>query len=202
MDIIYIEDDEIEAQIFGLGLSKRGINVLHIPNMDGAHLYQLDEPQYRQARAVFFDLFIGAVNGAELARLLRERGEPIDFLLAGEPDPGNPAAVPEQVIRGWANEGLVQWLGQVKDMPELFRSVDAVVLNPGGFSYAGYALRDCMVGIKMPVVEIHLTNHYVRGIHSVTAAAAKGIILGLGIDGYLLALDAALRLVRKSAPAS
>lgn len=82
------------------------------------------------------------------------------------------------------------------------QSVDTVVLNPGGFSYAGYALRDCMVGIKVPVVEIHLTNHYVRGIHSVTAAAAKGIILGLGIDGYLLALDAALRLVRKSAPSS
>ena len=76
-------------------------------------------------------------------------------------------------------------------------SVDAIVLNPGGFSYAGYALRDCMLGIKVPVVEIHLTNHYARNIHSVTASAAKGIILGLGLDGYFSALDAALRIARK-----
>jgi DNA-binding response OmpR family regulator len=90
MDIIYIEDDEIEAQIFGLGLSKRGINVLHIPDMDGEHLDELDEPRYRQARAVFFDLFIGAVNGAELARMLRERGDqrPFYLITAGEnPNP-------------------------------------------------------------------------------------------------------------------
>lgn len=75
--------------------------------------------------------------------------------------------------------------------------VDAIVLNPGGFSYAAYALRDCMLGIKVPVVEIHLTNHYARNIQSVTAAAAKGVILGLGLDGYFCALEAALRIARK-----
>jgi DNA-binding response OmpR family regulator len=90
MDIIYIEDDEIEAQIFGLGLSKRGIHVLHIPNLDNEHLDDLDAPDYRQARAVFFDMFIGAVNGMELARLLRERGDnrPFFLITAGEnPNP-------------------------------------------------------------------------------------------------------------------
>lgn len=90
MDIIYIEDDEIEAQIFGLGLSKRGINVLHIPNLDGTHLDELSAPDYRDARAVFFDMFIGAVNGMELARLLRARGDQRPFFLitAGEnPNP-------------------------------------------------------------------------------------------------------------------
>jgi len=70
----------------------------------------------------------GVAEYVEAARILRARGEAIDFLLAGEPDPGNPAAVPEQVIRDWVDEGLVQWLGHVKDMPALFRSVDAVVL--------------------------------------------------------------------------
>ncbi len=90
MDIIYIEDDEIEAQIFGLGLSKRGINVLHIPNLDSEQLDELNTPAYRDARAVFFDMFIGAVNGMELARLLRERGDERPFFLitAGEnPNP-------------------------------------------------------------------------------------------------------------------
>lgn len=70
----------------------------------------------------------GIAEYIEAARLLRARGTPVDFLLAGDPDPGNPASVPEHVVRGWVDEGLVQWLGHVKDMPALFHSVDAVVL--------------------------------------------------------------------------
>jgi glycosyltransferase involved in cell wall biosynthesis len=70
----------------------------------------------------------GLAEYVEAARLLKERGKQIDFLLAGEPDPGNPAAVPESVIRGWVGMGLVEWLGHVNDMPALFRTVDAVVL--------------------------------------------------------------------------
>ena len=70
----------------------------------------------------------GVAEYVEAARILRDRGVPVDFLLAGEPDPGNPAAVPEHVVRGWVDDGLVQWLGHVKDMPGLFHSVDAVVL--------------------------------------------------------------------------
>jgi 3-dehydroquinate dehydratase-2 len=72
--------------------------------------------------------------------------------------------------------------------------VDVAVLNPGGFSYAGHALRDCILGIRLPVVELHVSNHFARGITSVTAAAARGVILGFGIDSYLVALDAALRI--------
>lgn len=70
----------------------------------------------------------GVAEYVEAARLLRGRGIAVDFLLAGEPDPGNPATVPEHVVRGWVEDGLVQWLGHVEDMPRLFRSVDAVVL--------------------------------------------------------------------------
>lgn len=70
----------------------------------------------------------GLAEYVKASRLLRERGVAVDFLLAGEPDPGNPAAVPEHVVRGWVKEGLVQWLGHVTDMPGLFQSVDAVVL--------------------------------------------------------------------------
>ncbi len=62
------------------------------------------------------------------ARLLRAEGRAIHVLLAGDPDPGNPAAVPDAILRGWVEEGLVDWLGHVDEMPELFRSVDAVVL--------------------------------------------------------------------------
>jgi len=70
----------------------------------------------------------GLAEYAHAARLLRERRVPVDMLLAGDPDPGNPAAVPEADVRAWVEEGLLQWLGHVDDMPVLLRSVDIVAL--------------------------------------------------------------------------
>ena len=70
----------------------------------------------------------GLAELIEAARLLRAEGRPVHLLLAGNPDPGNPAAVPEETVRGWVGEGLVEWLGHVEDMPALYRSVDMVVL--------------------------------------------------------------------------
>lgn len=70
----------------------------------------------------------GVAEYVAAARQLRGEGRAIDFLIAGDPDPGNPAAVPEITARGWVNEGVLQWLGHVDDMPTLFSSVDAVVL--------------------------------------------------------------------------
>jgi len=70
----------------------------------------------------------GLSEYVEAARILHAEGRKIDFLLAGNPDSGNPAAVSEQVVRGWEREGLIDWLGHVDDMPALFHSVDVVVL--------------------------------------------------------------------------
>lgn len=70
----------------------------------------------------------GVAEYVEAARMLRAEKRDIVFLLAGDPDPGNPAAVPEADVRGWERDGLVQWLGHVDDMPGLFASVDAVIL--------------------------------------------------------------------------
>ncbi len=70
----------------------------------------------------------GVAEYAVAAGLLRDRGVPVDLLLAGDPDPGNPAAVPEATVRAWVSDGLMQWLGHVDDMPTLLRSVDIVAL--------------------------------------------------------------------------
>lgn len=78
----------------------------------------------------------GVIEYAEAARLLKERQVPVDLLLAGDPDPGNPAAVPEATVFGWVQQGLLRWLGHVDDMPQLFRSVDVVALP----SYYGEGL--------------------------------------------------------------
>ncbi len=70
----------------------------------------------------------GIAEYVEAARRLRSEGHAVDFLLAGDPDPGNPAAVPEAAVRQWSEEGIVTWLGHVDDMPSLLRSVQVVAL--------------------------------------------------------------------------
>ena len=73
--------------------------------------------------------------------------------------------------------------------------VDVLVMNPGGFTFFGKAIGDTVKGVSIPYVEVHLSNHFVRDIHSVIAEAAQGVIMGLGIQVYFLGLDAALYLV-------
>ena len=70
----------------------------------------------------------GVAEYIDAARKLRRDKRTTVFLLAGDPDVGNPAAVPEAQVREWVDEGVVEWLGHVDDMPALFNSVDIVVL--------------------------------------------------------------------------
>jgi len=74
--------------------------------------------------------------------------------------------------------------------------VDAIVMNPAGYSYAGYALRDAIKGIQVPVVEVHISNLHRRGFESVTGEAAEGVVMGFGLHGYILGLEAALHIAR------
>jgi len=70
----------------------------------------------------------GIAEYVDAARQLKAKGLPIHFLLAGAPDPGNPAAIPQATLDGWQAEGLVELLGQVSDMAALFATADMVVL--------------------------------------------------------------------------
>jgi len=77
--------------------------------------------------------------------------------------------------------------------------IDGLMMNPAGFNYVGYALRDCLKGVDLPYVEVHMSNIEARGIPSIPSSEADGMITGLGIDSYLLGLDALVRLVRRRA---
>ena len=77
--------------------------------------------------------------------------------------------------------------------------VDGILFNPAGFLHAGHALRDCLKSISAPAIEIHITNIEKRGFRSITAEVAVGVIAGLGVDSYLLALEAMVGRLRRAA---
>ena len=69
---------------------------------------------------------------------------------------------------------------------------DAIIINPGALAHTSYALADALRGSGKPVVEVHVSNVHRREEFRhrlVTAAAAVGVITGLGVDGYRLALE-------------
>ena len=69
---------------------------------------------------------------------------------------------------------------------------DGVVVNFGGLSHTSIALADALRAIPQPVVEVHISNIYAReGFrqNSLTAAACAGVITGLGLEGYRLAVE-------------
>jgi 3-dehydroquinate dehydratase-2 len=81
--------------------------------------------------------------------------------------------------------------GQLIDWIESEPS-DAIIINPGALSHYSLALADAMRGSGKPVVEVHISNVFSRepDRHKmVTAAAANGMISGLGFQGYVAALD-------------
>lgn len=85
-----------------------------------------------------------------------------------------------------AEHELIAWLHEAADERA------AVVLNPAAWSHYSYAIRDACAMLRGPLVEVHLSNIHAREEfrhHSVVSAVATGVICGLGVDGYRLALQ-------------
>jgi 3-dehydroquinate dehydratase II len=71
-------------------------------------------------------------------------------------------------------------------------TVDGIVLNPAGYSHTSVAIGDAIAAIKAPLVEVHISNIFAREDfrkHSYVSAKAKGVISGLGLKGYTLAVE-------------
>lgn len=96
-------------------------------------------------------------------------------------------------IRQSNHEGhLVDWIQEANA-----RSAKAVLLNAGGFTHTSIAIHDAIKAVKVPVIEVHLSNPHARESFrhvSFVGRAAKGTVAGFGAMSYLLALDAAAKL--------
>ena len=106
---------------------------------------------------------------------------------------------------GWAvefrqsnHEGvLVDWIQEAAANKAV-----GIVLNPAAFTTTSIALLDAILAVKLPVVEIHVTNIHQRESfrhESYVSKAAKGVICGLGIEGYALAIAGLAALTGASA---
>jgi 3-dehydroquinate dehydratase-2 len=74
--------------------------------------------------------------------------------------------------------------------------VDFILINPAALTHTSVALRDALLGVAIPFIEVHLSNVFARESfrhHSYLSDVAVGVISGLGAQGYELALAAALR---------
>jgi 3-dehydroquinate dehydratase-2 len=81
--------------------------------------------------------------------------------------------------------------------------VDVIVINPGGLTHTSVALRDALAGVAIPFIEVHVSNvHKREGFrhHSYLSGIADGVIVGFGVAGYTMALNAALDRILGATP--
>lgn len=94
-----------------------------------------------------------------------------------------------------AEYALIDRIHQAKD------NVDFILINPAAFTHTSVALRDALLAVSIPFIEIHLSNVHAREPfrhHSYLSDKAVGVICGLGADGYSYALQTAVKRLSKS----
>ncbi|MBA2655758.1 MAG: type II 3-dehydroquinate dehydratase [Tatlockia sp.] len=87
-----------------------------------------------------------------------------------------------------AEAELIDWVQEASD-----EKIASIIINPAGFTHTSIALRDALAAAAIPFIEVHISNIYARESfrqHSYFSDLALGVISGLGVKGYSLALQA------------
>jgi 3-dehydroquinate dehydratase-2 len=151
--------------------------------------------------------FRGKWSGIMASKLLLLNGPNLNLLGTREPGTygASTLAEVEQAAQAQANAAGARLAcfqsnheGALIDRIHAARTegVDFIVINPGGYTHTSVALRDALAGVAIPFIEVHISNIYRREEfrhHSYLSAIAQGTICGLGIEGYRLAIDFALK---------
>lgn len=85
-----------------------------------------------------------------------------------------------------------------------YQQVDFILINPAAYTHTSIALRDALLTVDIPFIEIHLSNVHARETfrhHSYFSDIAQGVICGLGVKGYQYALDAAHQFLQNTGDA-
>jgi 3-dehydroquinate dehydratase-2 len=101
-------------------------------------------------------------------------------------DAGRELAMEVRVRQTDSEAEMLGWIHEATD------ARDPVVINPAAWSHTSVALRDALAALDAPLVEVHISNVHRREPfrhHSHVSAVADGVIAGLGIEGYVLALQ-------------
>ena len=91
---------------------------------------------------------------------------------------------------------MIDWI------QEAFEKDAAVIINPAGFSFGSIPVLDALKLIRKPLIEVHITNIHQRSEqyrHSLVSLAATGVICGLGVGGYSLAIRAVAEALQTNA---
>ena len=81
----------------------------------------------------------------------------------------------------------------VEKIQEIRKDYDGLVINAGGYTHTSVAIHDALKILKVPIIELHISNIYNREEFrhkSLISKVAKGVICGFGAEGYIMALDA------------
>ena len=138
---------------------------------------------------------LNLLGGRETEHYGRDTLAAIDQRLAEQ---GRKAGVTVESFQSNAEVELVERVHSAKSDETAY-----IVINPAAFTHTSVALRDALAAVKIPFIEVHLSNVHARESfrhHSYFSDLAAGVIVGLGAMGYELALEAAIRALR--APSS
>lgn len=91
--------------------------------------------------------------------------------------------------------------GEIVDrIQECLGTVDGIMINPAAYSHTSIAIKDALSAVKLPVIEVHISNIYKREEYrqkSITAGASTGVITGFGGFGYHLGLIALMQMINE-----
>jgi 3-dehydroquinate dehydratase-2 len=107
---------------------------------------------------------------------------------------GRAAGVEVMTFQSNAEAALIDRIHAAKSDETAF-----ILINPAGYTHSSVALRDALAAVAIPFIEVHLSNIHAREPfrrHSYFSEIARGVICGLGPQGYELALQAAVRAVK------
>jgi 3-dehydroquinate dehydratase II len=133
---------------------------------------------------------VNVINGPNLGRLGKRQPEVYgstthDDLVALIQGEAATLGLDVSIRQSDSEAELLGWIHQAADAGE------SVVLNAGALTHTSVALRDACSELRAPLIEVHISNVHAREEfrhHSYLSAVATGVIVGLGVQGYLLAL--------------